>query len=157
VVPNHPRGQGQDPLGACKGAPQGKGAGAVSPGGGHPQDRGRAADSGGGADVGGLSGNCNVAVGNLAPGTSRFTSSVLLVTLYAMNPRISMDPGVCHGKPTIRGTRVLVSTLLGALAGGDSMEQIQQDYEIAREDIVAALEFAKEASDCQISVYEAVA
>ena len=82
---------------------------------------------------------------------------MLLVTLYSMNPRISMDPGVCHGKPTIRGTRVLVSTLLGALAGGDSMEQIQQDYQIAREDIVAALEFAKEASDCQISVYEAVA
>ncbi len=74
-----------------------------------------------------------------------------------MNSRISMDPGVCHGKPTVRGTRVLVSTLLGALAGGDSMEQIQQDYQIAREDLVAALEFAKEASDFQISVYEAVA
>jgi uncharacterized protein (DUF433 family) len=37
------------------------------------------------------------------------------------------------------------------------MEQIQQDYQVAREDIAAALEFAKEASDCQISVYEAVA
>ena len=37
------------------------------------------------------------------------------------------------------------------------MEQIQQDYQITREDLVAALEFAKEASNCQISVYEAVA
>ena len=37
------------------------------------------------------------------------------------------------------------------------MEQIQQDYQIAKEDVVAALEFAKEASDCQISIYEAVA
>ena len=68
-----------------------------------------------------------------------------------------MDQRICHGKPTIQGTRVLVSTLLGALAGGDSMEQIQQDYQVAREDIADALEFAKEASDCQISVYEAVA
>ncbi len=96
-------------------------------------------------------------VPDLAPGTSGFTSSVLLVILYAMNPRISMDPSICHGKPVIRGTRVLVSTILGALAGGDSMEQIQQDYQIVKEDIAAALEFAKEASDCQISVYEAVA
>ena len=104
-----------------------------------------------------MSGNCIVAVGKLGSGTSRFTSSVLLVTLCAMNPRISLDPRICHGKPTIRGTRVLVSTLLGALAGGDSMEQIQQDYQIAKEDVVAALEFAREASDCQISIYEAVA
>jgi uncharacterized protein (DUF433 family) len=37
------------------------------------------------------------------------------------------------------------------------MEQIQQDYQIAKEDVVAALEFAREASDCQISIYEAVA
>ncbi len=37
------------------------------------------------------------------------------------------------------------------------MEQIQQDYEIAREDIVAALEFAKDASDCQLPECEAVA
>jgi uncharacterized protein (DUF433 family) len=82
---------------------------------------------------------------------------VLSDIVHSMNPRISMDPSVCHGKPTIRGTRVLVSTLLGALAGGDSMEQIQEDYQIAKEDIAAALEFAKEASDCQISIYEAVA
>ena len=68
-----------------------------------------------------------------------------------------MDPRICHGKPTIRGTHVLVSTLLGALAEGDSMEQIQQDYQIAKEDIAAALEFAKGAIDCQISIYEAVA
>ena len=96
-------------------------------------------------------------VGKLGSGTSRFTSSLLLVILYSMNPRISLDPRICHGKPTIRGTRVLVSTLLGALAGGDSIEQIQQDYQIAKEDVVAALEFAREASDCQISIYEAVA
>ena len=68
-----------------------------------------------------------------------------------------MDPCVCHGKPVIKGTRVLVSTLLGALAGGDSMEQIQEDYRVTKEDLAAALEFAKEASEYQVSSYEAVA
>jgi uncharacterized protein (DUF433 family) len=68
-----------------------------------------------------------------------------------------MDPQICHGKPVIRGTRVLVSCLLGALAGGDSMERIQEDYQVSREDIGAALEFAKEASEYQVSSYDAVA
>lgn len=75
-----------------------------------------------------------------------------------MNGRISISPTVCHGKPVITGTRVLVSTLLGALAGGDSFEMLIEDYPgIVREDIVAALEFASTLSDFQESVYEAVA
>jgi uncharacterized protein (DUF433 family) len=75
-----------------------------------------------------------------------------------MSERISISPSVCHGKPVITGTRVLVSTLLGALAGGDSFEMLIEDYPgIVREDIVAALEFASQLSDFQESVYEAVA
>jgi uncharacterized protein (DUF433 family) len=75
-----------------------------------------------------------------------------------MNSRISIDPTVCHGKPVIRGSRVLVSTVLGALAGGDSIEAILADYPtISREDIAAALEFASDLSDYQVSAYEAVA
>jgi uncharacterized protein (DUF433 family) len=38
-----------------------------------------------------------------------------------MTDGISIDATVCHGKPVISGTRVLVSTILGALAGGDSV------------------------------------
>lgn len=64
-----------------------------------------------------------------------------------MNTRISISPDVCHGKPVIRGTRVLVSTVLGALADGDSGETVLEDYpNIAREDIYAALAFAGELS-----------
>ncbi|MBK1827929.1 DUF433 domain-containing protein [Haloferula rosea] len=75
-----------------------------------------------------------------------------------MNPRISIVPAVCHGKPVIAGTRVLVSTILGALAGGDSVEMILEDYpNIAREDIGAALEFASALSDYQETGYESVA
>ncbi len=59
-----------------------------------------------------------------------------------MTESISIDPAVCHGKPVIQGTRVLVSTVLGALAGGDSREDVERDYAITSEQIAAALEFA---------------
>lgn len=44
-----------------------------------------------------------------------------------MNERIQIDPGVCHGKPVIRHTRVLVSNILGALGAGDTLEQVLED------------------------------
>lgn len=75
-----------------------------------------------------------------------------------MNSRLQIDPNICHGKPVIRGTRVLVSAILGALGGGDSIENILEDYpSISAEDISAALEFASKLSDYQVSEYEAVA
>ena len=58
-----------------------------------------------------------------------------------MTESISIDPAVCHGKPVIQGTRVLVSTVLGALAGGDSREDVERDYAITSEQIAAALRF----------------
>ena len=58
-----------------------------------------------------------------------------------MNERIRIDPRVCHGKPVIRGTRVLVSSILGALAGGDTMAEVLEDYpNITEEDVRAALQ-----------------
>jgi uncharacterized protein (DUF433 family) len=75
-----------------------------------------------------------------------------------MNERIQIEPRICHGKPVIRGTRVLVSTILGALSGGDSMEVVLEDYPgISKEDVAAALEFGGRLSDYQTSDYEAVA
>jgi uncharacterized protein (DUF433 family) len=74
-----------------------------------------------------------------------------------MTEGISIDPGVCHGKPAIQGTRFLVSTILGALACGDSREMIVEDYAITPEQILAALQFASEMADMQVSAYEAVA
>jgi len=74
-----------------------------------------------------------------------------------MHDRISIDPRICHGKPVIKGTRVLVSTLLGALAGGDSIEEVLADYpSVAREDLDAALEFASELSNFQEAAYGAI-
>jgi len=61
-----------------------------------------------------------------------------------MNDRIILDPKICHGKPVIRGTRTPVTVILGALAGGDSFETIQTDYDIPAEDIRACIAFACE-------------
>lgn len=58
--------------------------------------------------------------------------------------RIQIDPNVCHGKPIIQGTRVMVRTILGAIAGGDSPEKIATAYDITVEDVRAAVKFANE-------------
>ena len=60
---------------------------------------------------------------------------------------IEIKPGVCHGRPVFKGTRVLVGTILGVLAGGDSIEMILEDYpSLTREHIRVALVFASELS-----------
>ncbi len=62
-----------------------------------------------------------------------------------MNSRIEINPKICHGKPVIKRTRVLVSNILGALGAGDSIEEVLEDYpNITREDINAALAFSSE-------------
>ncbi|HEU0052647.1 MAG TPA: DUF433 domain-containing protein [Longimicrobium sp.] len=54
--------------------------------------------------------------------------------------RITIDPSVCHGKPTIRGLRYPVDLILKLLAGGSSRESILCDYpDLEPEDIDAAL------------------
>jgi uncharacterized protein (DUF433 family) len=71
-----------------------------------------------------------------------------------MNNHIEVNPDICHGKPVIRGTRILVRNILGALAGGDSIQDILQNYpELTVEDIKAALAYAIElVDDTQLSV-----
>ncbi|MBC8264862.1 MAG: DUF433 domain-containing protein [Anaerolineales bacterium] len=52
---------------------------------------------------------------------------------------ISIDPNVCHGKPCIKGTRVMVSVILGALAGGASFNEILEEYPPITEDHIGAV------------------
>ena len=62
--------------------------------------------------------------------------------------RISIDPDVCSGKPCIRGTRVMVSNILGLFASAYSVERILANYpSITQEDIAAALRYAAEMID----------
>jgi len=65
-----------------------------------------------------------------------------------MDERISVDPGVCAGKPCIRGTRILVRNILGMMAGGYTVERILEAYpELTREDVEAALAYASRVVD----------
>ncbi len=67
-----------------------------------------------------------------------------------MNPlldRIIIDPNICFGKPTIRGTRIWVSLILDFLASGDTVEDILEEYpHLTVEDIRAAIAYGSEMS-----------
>lgn len=50
--------------------------------------------------------------------------------------RISVDPNICQGQPTIRGTRITVSLILRMIASGMTPQEIAQDYpELKEEDV----------------------
>jgi len=57
--------------------------------------------------------------------------------------RITINPKVMVGKPTIRGLRITVEQILKGLAGGVSPEELLKDYpELEKEDIQAVLLYA---------------
>ena len=58
--------------------------------------------------------------------------------------RITVDPLVCHGKPCIRGTRVMVSVVLDNLAAGEAEDAILTGNHLNKEDLQAALLYAAE-------------
>ncbi|TVQ33083.1 MAG: DUF433 domain-containing protein [Phycisphaeraceae bacterium] len=60
-----------------------------------------------------------------------------------LEERITTTPGVCGGRPCIRGMRVRVSDVLDMLASGMTSDEILRDYPyIEREDIEACLQYA---------------
>ena len=72
-----------------------------------------------------------------------------------MENRIAITPEVCHGNPVIKGTRVLVSQIVGALASGDDIEAILEDYPgITKEDVYAALAFAGDLTRFEEAPYD---
>lgn len=57
--------------------------------------------------------------------------------------RISSRPEICHGRPCISGTRILVSVVLDNLARGLSAAEIVHEYPaLVAEDVFAALAYA---------------
>lgn len=71
-----------------------------------------------------------------------------------MQDRIEVNPDICHGKPVIRNTRIMVRNILGSLAGGETITEIIENYpELTIEDIKAAVAYAIElVDDTQISI-----
>ncbi len=65
--------------------------------------------------------------------------------------RITVDPKICGGKPTIRGLRFPVSRLLGLLAAGETPESILKAYSyLEAEDIQEALSYAALLADEEV-------
>jgi uncharacterized protein (DUF433 family) len=60
-------------------------------------------------------------------------------------PRIAVDQDIRFGKPVIAGTRVPVDLVIGKLAGGMTIEEVMREYELDREDVLAALSYAAQA------------
>lgn len=62
--------------------------------------------------------------------------------------RITLDPGHCGGRPTLRSLRIRVKDILDLLAAGASREEILADYPLLEPgDITASLEYAARQSD----------
>jgi uncharacterized protein (DUF433 family) len=57
--------------------------------------------------------------------------------------RVTIDPEICNGKPTLRGKRITVQTILEFLTAGETHEEILHQYpSLEIEDIEACLAFA---------------
>lgn len=57
--------------------------------------------------------------------------------------RITIDPEVCNGRPTIRGKRITAQTILEFLSAGESREEVLRQYpSLEPEDIDASIAFA---------------
>jgi len=75
-----------------------------------------------------------------------------------MLERITIDANICHGKPVISGTRILVSNIFAELAAGHSFDEIITEYPIlVKEDILAALKLGAELSNFEELSYKSIA
>ena len=60
-----------------------------------------------------------------------------------INEYIVADPEICHGKPTFKGTRVMVWQILEMLESGDTIKEIIEAFpSLTSQHIKAALNYA---------------
>jgi uncharacterized protein (DUF433 family) len=57
-------------------------------------------------------------------------------------PGVSMDPQVRFGKPCLTGTRIDVATIVADLGAGETIESVQDEYSLSREQVLTALRYA---------------
>lgn len=55
---------------------------------------------------------------------------------------ITIDPKVRFGRPVIEGTRIPVELIVGKIAGGMTIPDVMNDYDLTQEQIRAALQYA---------------
>jgi len=71
--------------------------------------------------------------------------------------RITINPEICHGKPTIRESRYTVELILDLLSAGMTSSEIIKDYPtLEQKDIQACLAFASRLTKIK-SIYKVLA
>jgi len=70
-----------------------------------------------------------------------------MVSQKLMGRYIVSDPRICHGKPTFRGTRILVTQVLEQVAAGMAWETITEEWrgDVTKEAIGEAVRLASQA------------
>jgi len=72
-----------------------------------------------------------------------------------LNGRITIDPNLCNGKPTIRGKRITVQTIVEFLSAGETHEEILKQYpSLEAQDIQACLVFVSKLMDRKYTLQE---
>jgi uncharacterized protein (DUF433 family) len=67
--------------------------------------------------------------------------------------RIVVEPDICNGQPTIKGTRITARTVLEFLAAGDAIEDVLEEYpSLTREDILACIRFSSDLAANHFSI-----
>ena len=85
---------------------------------------------------------------NLAPidfsiaASPRMVESRVQVMTMEVFPGISMDPDIRFGKPCLTGTRIDVATIVGAIAAGETVETVAEEYALSVEQVRSALSYA---------------
>lgn len=73
--------------------------------------------------------------------------------LSYFNGNITIDADLCNGKPTIRGQRITVQTILEFLSAGESNEEILRQYPtLTQKDIQTCLAFATQLMEQKYSL-----
>ena len=72
-----------------------------------------------------------------------------------LDGRITIDPDLCNGKPTIRGKRITVQTIVEFLSVGESEKEILNQFpSLEEQDIQACLVFASKLMDHKYTLQE---
>lgn len=72
------------------------------------------------------------------------------MTVDILLKRITIDPEICHGKPTIRGLRYPVEFIFELLSAGMTTDELLSDYDdLEVEDIRAVFAYAARVTQVQ--------
>lgn len=72
-----------------------------------------------------------------------------------LTDRITLNSDLCNGRPTIRGKRITVHSVLEFLSAGSSVDEILQAYpSLEKEDISACLKFASQLMERNYTIKE---